>query len=426
MADITNFSKEQLIECKSELEKKYQKYVDLNLKLDMSRGKPAPVQLDLSNELLEKLDNYTTEGGIDVRNYGVLDGIPEAKELFAHLLDLDKDKIIIGGNASINLMYDVLARIFLFGTQGNTPWSKLEKIKFLCPCPGYDRHFSILNEFNIEMINIKMNEDGPDIETIKKLVAKDESIKGIICVPLYSNPEGICYSDEIVRQLATMKTAAKDFRIFWDNAYGIHHLYGEHKVHKLLNIFKEAEKVGNEDRIYYYFSTSKITFAGAGVSLLSASSNNIAEAKKHMGIQTIGYDKINQLHIVRYFKNPQGIENHMKKLAEIMRPKFDLVLEILERELGGTGLLKWKKPDGGYFITVDTLEGCAKKTVELGKKAGVVITGAGATYPYGKDPLDTNIRLAPSYPTLEELKTAIELFAVCVKLTGVNKLLEKF
>ena len=426
MTDITSLSKEQLIQYKSELEKKYKEYVDLNLKLDMSRGKPAPAQLDLSNGLLNKLDNYNTESGVDVRNYGILDGIPEAKKLFADVLDLDENNIIIGGNASLNLMYDTLARIFLFGTQGNTPWSKLDKIKFLCPCPGYDRHFSILNAFNIEMINININEDGPDIETIKELVAKDETIKGIFCVPLYSNPEGVCYSDEIVRELAQMKTAAKDFRIFWDNAYGIHHLYGDHKVHKLLNIFKEAEKVGNEDRIYYFFSTSKITFAGAGVSLLSASKNNIEEIKKHMGVQTIGYDKINQLHMVRYFKDAKGVEEHMKKIAEILRPKFDLVLEILEKELGGTGLLKWKKPDGGYFVTVDTLEGCAKKTVELGKNAGVVITGAGATFPYGKDPLDTNIRLAPSYPTLEELKTAIELFTVCVKLAGVSKLLGEY
>ena len=424
MVDVTSLSKEQLIDYKQKLEKEYQKYVDLNLSLDMSRGKPAPTQLALCDNLLDKLDNYTTEDGVDVRNYGILDGIPELKRLFAEVLGLKEKNIIIGGNASLNLMYDTLARVFLFGTQGNTPWSKLDKVKFLCPCPGYDRHFAMLNDFGVEMINIDMQHDGPDMETIKKLVAEDKSIKGIFCVPLYSNPQGICYSDEKVRELATMKTAAKDFRIFWDNAYGIHHLYGKHKVHKLLNIFDAAKEVGNEDRIYYFFSTSKITFPGSGVSLLSASDRNIEEIKKHMGTQTIGYDKINQLHVYRFFKTASNLEKHMKDIANDMRPKFDLVLETLDRELKGSGLLKWEAPDGGYFITVDTLEVCAKATVELGAKAGVKLTNAGATFPYGKDPRDTNIRLAPSYPTYDELKKAIELFCVCVKLAGVNKLLE--
>lgn len=412
------------MEYKSQLEKEYNKYVDMKLELDMSRGKPGPTQLSLCDGLLEKLDSYKTEAGVDVRNYGILDGIPEMKRLFANLLNLDEQKIIIGGNASLNLMYDTIARFFLFGTQGSTPWSKLEKVKFLCPCPGYDRHFSICQDFGIEMINIKMNEDGPDINEIKRLVSSDESIKGMFCVPLYSNPQGICYSDEIVKELATMKAAAKDFRIIWDNAYGVHHLYGDHKVHKLSNIFDVAKEAGNEDRIFYFFSTSKITFPGAGVSLMSASENNIAEVKRHLSVQTIGYDKINQLHIVKYFKDVDGITSHMKKLADDMRPKFDLVLETLKRELAGSGLLTWTVPDGGYFITVDTIEGCAKATVELGKKAGVKLTGAGATFPYGKDPLDTNIRLAPTYPSIEDLKTAIDLFCVCVKLAGVTKILE--
>lgn len=424
MTDVTSFSKEKLVEYKEKLEKEYQKYLDMNLKLDMSRGKPGPSQLDLCSGLLHKLDNYITEEGIDARNYGILDGIPELKRILAELLDLNFDNIIIGGNASLNLMYDALVRLFMFGTDGNTPWNKLDKVKFLCPCPGYDRHFTILNDLGIEMINIDMENDGPDIEIIKKLVKEDETIKGIFCVPLYSNPQGICYSDEKVRALATMECAAKDFRIFWDNAYGIHHLYGDHKVHKLLNIFDVAKEVGNEDRILYFFSTSKITFPGAGVSLISASDKNIAEIKKHMSAQTIGHDKMNQLEVARYFKDANGVSEHMKKLADDMRPKFDLVLETLERELGGTGLLSWCIPDGGYFVTVDTLEGCAKETVALGKKAGVVLTSAGATFPYGIDPKDTNIRLAPTYPSIEELKIAIELFCVCVKLAGVNKILE--
>lgn len=425
MTDITKLSKDQLLEYKGELQTEYEKFVKMNLNLNMARGKPAPTQLDLSEGIFDKLDTYIAEDGTDVRNYGVLEGITEVRKLFADLLDLDADNIIIGGNASLNLMFDQVARFFLFGTEGNTPWSKLDKVKFLCPCPGYDRHFRICQTFGIEMINIKMNEDGPDIETIKKLVKDDDSIKGMFSVPLYSNPQGICYSDKVVKELASMETAAKDFRIIWDNAYGVHHLYGSHKVHKVLNIIEECKKAGNPNRALEYFSTSKITFPGAGVSLVSSSAENIAEIKKYLSSQTIGYNKIDQLHIVKYFKNADGVLAHMKKLADDLRPKFDLVLEILDRELAGTGLLTWTKPDGGYFVTVDTLEGCAKETVALGKKAGVTLTNAGAIYPYGKDPKDTNIRLAPSYPSLDELKTAMELFCVCVKLAGVNKLLEK-
>ena len=424
MTDITKLSKDQLLKYKGELETEYEKYVKMNLSLNMSRGKPAPTQLDLSEGIFDKLDTYHAEDGTDVRNYGILEGIPEVRKLFADLLGLEADNIIIGGNASLNLMFDQISRFFLFGTEGNTPWSKLDKVKFLCPCPGYDRHFRICQTFGIEMINIKMNEDGPDIETIKKLVKEDDSIKGMFCVPLYSNPQGICYSDEVVKELAGMETAAKDFRIIWDNAYGVHHLYGSHKVHTVLNVIEECKKAGNPNRALEYFSTSKITFPGAGVSLVSSSAENIAEIKKYLGSQTIGYNKIDQLHIVKYFKNADGVVAHMKKLADDLRPKFDLVLEILDRELAGTGLLTWTKPDGGYFVTVDTLEGCAKETVALGKKAGVTLTNAGATYPYGKDPKDTNIRLAPSYPSLDELRKAMELFCVCVKLAGVNKLLE--
>ena len=420
MSQVTSFSKEQLIALKEELDKQYAEYMARNLKLDMSRGKPAGTQLDLTNGILGELKNYTTEDGMDARNYGVLDGIPEAKKLFSELLNIPTDKIIIGGNSSLNLMYDTMVRLYLFGTQGHTPWCKLPVVKFLCPSLGYDRHFAICEDLGIEMITIPMKEDGPDMELIEKLVANDETIKGIWCVPLYSNPQGICYSEEVVKRLASMKTAAPDFRIFWDNAYGVHHIYGEKQ---LPDIFEFTEKAGNENRVYYFFSTSKITFPGAGVALMASSLSNVAEIKKHMGVQTIGHDKINQLRTVNYFKNAEGVRIHMKKLAKELQPKFDIVLNTLEKELAGTGLATWTKPTGGYFVALDTYEGCAKETVALAKAAGVVMTGAGATFPYKKDVLDTNIRIAPTYPTVEELQTAMDLFCVCVKLAGVNKLL---
>ena len=420
MLNYIDCSKEKLLEEKALLEKTYEGYVSQHLKLDMSRGKPAGTQLDLNNDILKSLDTYITKEGLDARNYGVLDGIPEAKKLFSDLLGIRGEQIIIGGNSSLNLMYDTFVRLFLFGTRGNTPWCKLDKVKFLCPSPGYDRHFAICEDLGIEMITVPMHEEGPDMDYVESLVKEDDSIKGIWCVPLYSNPQGICYSDETVERLAKMETAAKDFRIFWDNAYGVHHIYEEKQ---LKDIFEVAKAFGHEDRVYYFFSTSKITFPGAGVALMAASGANIAEIKKHMGVQTIGHDKLNQLRTVHYFKDADGIRRHMKKLGDELRPKFDIVLTTLEKELAGTGLLSWTKPNGGYFVAVDTLEGCAKETVALAKKAGVTLTGAGATFPYGNDPKDQNIRLAPSYPTLEELKVAIELFCVCVKLAGVNKLL---
>lgn len=420
MLNYRSCSKEVLLEEKKILEKTYEGYISQHLKLDMSRGKPAGSQLDLNNGILNGLETYITEDGTDARNYGVLDGLPEAKRLFAELLELREEQIIIGGNSSLNLMYDMLVRLSLFGTKGHTPWCQLNKVKFLCPSPGYDRHFAICEDLGIEMIPVQMHEEGPDMEYIESLVKEDASIKGIWCIPLYSNPQGICYSDETVERLAKMETAAKDFRIFWDNAYGVHHIYDEKE---LKNIFEVAEIYGHEDRVYYFFSTSKITFPGAGVALMAASEANVAEIKKHMGIQTIGHDKLNQLRTVKYFKDAEGVRVHMKKLGDALRPKFDVVLSTLERELADCGLLSWNKPNGGYFVSVDTLEGCAKETVALAKKAGVTLTGAGATYPYGHDPKDCNIRLAPTYPTLEELQVAIELFCVCVKLAGVNKLL---
>lgn len=421
MLDYVKCSKEQLLEEKAKLEQKYNDYVGQNLKLDMSRGKPAATQLDITNGILDKLETYTTENGTDARNYGILDGIPEAKKLFSDLLNIPTEKIIVGGNSSLNMMYDTFTRLMLFGTQENTPWSKLDKVKFLCPAPGYDRHFAICEALGIEMITIDMTSTGPDMDTVEKLVKEDSTIKGIWCVPLYSNPQGICYSDETVERLAKMETAAPDFRIFWDNAYGVHHIFEPQAVKDIL---VETEKAGHADRPYFFFSTSKITFPGSGVAIMASSESNIAEIKKHMGVQTIGADKLNQLRHVHYFKNAEGIRAHMEKLADEIRPKFEIVLETLDREFNGTGLLSYEKPNGGYFVAVDTLDGCAKKTVELAKNAGVVLTGAGATYPYKNDPRDRNIRIAPTYPTVEELKIAIELFCVCAKLAGVNKLLE--
>jgi len=421
MKDITKYSKVKLLALKEDLEKHYAEFQSRNLKLDMSRGKPAGTQLDLTNGILFTLTKYITEDGIDARNYGGLDGIPEAKKLFSGLLNIPTEKIIIGGNSSLNLMYDCLVRCMLFGTGGSKPWIKLDKVKFLCPSPGYDRHFGICEDLGIEMITIPMTPTGPDMDLVEKLVAEDDSIKGIWCVPQYSNPQGICYSDETVDRLGGMKTAAPDFRIMWDNAYGVHHIYSENYVK---DIFAVCEKAGNPDRVFYFFSTSKITFPGAGVALIASSPANVAEIKKHMGMQTIGHDKLNQLRTVTYLKNPEGVREHMQKLAAELKPKFDVVLQTLDRELSGWGIAEWTKPQGGYFISFDALPGCAKAIVELAKNAGVKLTGAGATFPYKKDPKDSNLRIAPTYPTYDELKTAIELFCVCAKLASVNKLLE--
>ena len=415
----TELSLEELQARKAALEAEYADYVSRNLKLNMSRGKPAGSQLDLTNGVLDKMESWFTADGTDARNYGILDGIPEAKQLFSELLNIPQEKIIVGGNSSLNMMYDTIVRCFLFGNRGGTPWGKLPKVKFLCPAPGYDRHFAICEELGIEMITIPMREDGPDMDLVEKLAAEDDSVKGIWCVPLYSNPQGICYSDRTVERLAAMK-AAPDFRIFWDNAYGVHHIYSETR---LADIFAACEKAGNPDRVFYFFSTSKITFPGAGVALMASSVDNVAEIKKHLTIQTIGPDKLNQLRTVRFLKNAEGVRAHMRRLAEELKPKFDVVLNTLERELGGTGLAEWTRPKGGYFIAIDTLDNCAKATLELAKQAGVTMTGAGATFPYHRDPRDRNIRIAPTYPTLEELTTAIRLFCVCVKLAGVRRLI---
>lgn len=404
-----------------ELKLQYEQAKTKKLNLNMSRGKPAPSQLDLSNGLLKTMDTYITADGTDARNYGIGDGIPECKKLFADLLGLQPQQIIMGGNSSLSMMFDTLASMCLFGTGGSTPWHYYRfqgtPVKFLCPAPGYDRHFRICQELGIGMIPVPLTSEGPDMEMVASLAKKDPLIKGIWCVPLHSNPEGICYSDQVVDQLASMETAADDFRIFWDNAYGIHHIY--EKV-ELMNILEACERHHHPDRAYYFFSTSKITFPGAGLALIASNSSNVAEIKRHMSAQIISYDKINQLRHVQYFQTPENILSHMDRLAQELRPKFDLVLSKLENQFGGTGLASWSTPKGGYFISLYTPPGCAKRTVALAKEAGVTLTDAGATYPYGKDEADRNIRIAPSYPTLEELDAAMDIFILCIKIAALE------
>ncbi len=424
MKNFTEASAAELKTMLKELKERYDSFCAQNLKLNMARGKPAPSQLDLCEPLLGKMDSYTLEDGTDARNYGILDGIPECRRLLGETLGIAPDQIIIGGNASLNVMFDTLSFLCMFGTEGKEPWLYHKfsgnPVKFLCPVPGYDRHFTICEELGIEMIPVPLLEDGPDMDAVKELAAKDPYIKGIWCVPLHSNPQGVCYSDKVVDELASMETAAEDFRIFWDNAYGIHHIYEEVP---LKNILDACSAAGHPNRAYYFFSTSKISFPGAGVSLVASSPDNIKELKKHMSAQTIGHDKLNQLRHVQFFKTPENLKNHMKLLAKQLRPKFDAVLDKLETNLAGTGLASWSTPKGGYFVSLDTLPGCAKRTVQLAKDAGVVMTGAGATYPYGKDPKDSNIRIAPTYPTLGELEQAMDIFTVCVQIAGIEKLL---
>jgi len=426
MKAYQQMTKEELCTLKEELEKSYQAEKEKGLKLDMSRGKPETAQLDIGMELLDVVNSESdmkAEGGADCRNYGVLDGIPEAKKLMADMMGTTPEHVIVYGNGSLFIMYDSISRSYTHGVLGSTPWYKLDKVKFLCPVPGYDRHFAITERFGIEMITVPMREDGPDMDIVEKLVKEDDSIKGIWCVPLYSNPQGICYSDETVKRFAALKPAAKDFRIYWDNAYVIHHLYEDDQP-VLLDIISECEKAGNPDLVYEFASTSKISFAGAGISALASSKANLEDVKKQLTIQTIGFDKLNQLRHVRYYKNLDGMKAHMKKHANIMRPKFEAVLEVLEKELGGLGIANWIKPKGGYFISFDAMEGCAKEIVKKCKEAGVILTNAGATFPYGKDPKDSNIRIAPSFPTAEEMAQATNLFVLCVKLVSVEKLLE--
>ncbi len=417
MDTYAQMTKEGLQQELERLRKTYRTYQAKGLQLDMSRGKPSTEQLDIGMGLmnvLEPTDEMLTEDGMDTRNYGGVDGIPEAKRLMAEIMDVRPEQVMIYGNSSLNIMYDLVARAMLLGLLGKKPWRCEKDVAFLCPVPGYDRHFAITEHFGIRMINVPMTEEGPDMDRVEELVA-DPSVKGIWCVPKYSNPQGVVYSDRTIKRMAALRPAAEDFRIFWDNAYAVHHLYGPENG-RMLNILEECEKAGNPDMVFMFASTSKVSFAGAGISAMAASAANLADAKKSMVIQTIGYDKINQLRHVRYFKDLAGVEAHMEKHAALLRPRFELVLSILERELAGRGAGSWIRPLGGYFITFESVEGCAARIVELAKDAGVVLTPAGAPFPYGKDPEDKVIRIAPSYPTMEELETATEIFALCARI----------
>ena len=408
-----------------ELRDEYESYRAMNLDLDMSRGKPSARQLDLCQEMLDTVTSASgtvSESGIDCRNYGYLDGLPEVRRLLADMLEVERDEIIVGGNSSLNMMYDCMTRALLYGVYGSDkPWCKEPEIKFLCPVPGYDRHFAITQHFGIRMINIDMTDEGPNMDQVERYVESDPAVKGIWCVPKYSNPTGVTYSDRVVRRFADLTPAARDFRIFWDNAYTVHDLYdeGDH----LLDLFSLLKEKGKEDMIFIFGSTSKISFAGAGLAAVAASRKNISFMKRQLAIQTISYDKITQLMHVRFFQDLPHLREHMKKHAAILRPKFQLVEEILSRELDGLGIARWTHPRGGYFISFDTLPGCAKRTVALCKEAGVTLTPAGAAFPYGIDPRDTNIRLAPSYPELGELEQAARLFCLAVKMASVEYLL---
>lgn len=426
MKAYSKMTKEELTVLKGKLEKQFEEVKGKGLKLDMSRGKPSKEQLDLSVGMMDVLtseSDLTSVDGYDCRNYGVLDGIPEARMLLAEMSEVPERNILIYGNSSLNVMFDTVARAMTMGIMGCTPWSKLKKVKFLCPVPGYDRHFAITELFGIEMINVPLLEDGPDMDMVEDLVSKDSAIKGIWCVPKYSNPTGNSYSNEVVRRFAHLKPAAKDFRIFWDNAYAVHHLYDD-KRDVILEILNECIKAGNPDMVFKFISTSKISFPGSGLAALAASRANLEEAVRYMGYQTIGHDKLNQLRHVRYFQDMQGIYNQMRKHAKILRPKFEMVQDVLEKELSGLEIGTWTKPLGGYFISFDALEGCAKAIVGKAKEAGLTMTKAGATFPYGKDPKDSNIRIAPSFPTVEELKVATEIFVLSVKLVSIDKYLK--
>lgn len=425
MKPYKELTKDELLTVKAALEEEYKTMEAKGLKLNMARGKPGFTQLDLCEPMLDIINSASdmkTMMGNDTRNYGDLDGIGECRRLMADMMSVEKDNVIVCGNSSLNVMYDTISRSFTFGVNGSTPWYKLDKVKFLCPVPGYDRHFKITETFGIEMINIPLYDDGPDMDMVEEYVNNDSAVKGIWCVPKYSNPTGISYSDEVVKRFAALKPAAEDFRIYWDNAYCIHHLY-EDTQDEILNILDECEKAGNPNMVYIFSSTSKISFPGSGVSAIASSRENIDDILSRMTVQTIGHDKINQLRHARFFKDIDGLNAHMKKHAELLRPKFAAVLDALDANIAGLGIGTWIKPRGGYFISFDSMPGCAKAIVSMCKDLGVIMTGAGATFPYGKDPKDSNIRIAPTFPSVEEMAVASQVFVLCVKLVSVNKLL---
>ena len=425
MKAYKDLTKDELLTLKAALEEEYKVMESKGLNLNMARGKPGFSQLELCMPMLDVVNSSSdmrTMLGNDTRNYGDLDGIGECRRLMAYMLEVEKDNVLVGGNSSLNLMFDTISRSFTHGVNGSLPWYKLDKVKFLCPVPGYDRHFRITEEFGIEMINIPLYDDGPDMDLVEKYVNNDPAVKGIWCVPKYSNPTGISYSDEVVRRFANLKPAAEDFRIYWDNAYGIHHMY-EDKQDQILNILEECKKAGNPNMVYIFCSTSKISFPGSGVSAVASSVENIKYIMSHMTVQTIGHDKINQLRHARFFKDINGLNEHMKKHAEVLRPKFAAVLDTLEAELSGLGIGTWVNPRGGYFVSFNSMPGCAKAIVAKCKELGVIMTDAGATFPYGKDPEDSNIRIAPTFPSIEEMQVASKVFVLCVKLASVEKLL---
>lgn len=417
MAEYKNMTKEELLEEKQKLQKRFEEYKAMGLSLDMSRGKPSKEQLDLSMDMLKPIDY--TENGVDLRNYGMLDGIPSCKKLFADLLGVEPKNVVVGPSASLNLMYDYIAQCYTEGVLGSTPWCKLDEVKFLCPVPGYDRHFTILEHFGVKMINVPMTLNGPDMDVIEELV-KDDSVKGMFCVPKYSNPQGITFTDAVVERIAALKPAAKDFRIVWDNAYCVHDI--KERGDTLLNIYDVLPKYNNEDMVIEVCSTSKMTFPGAGVSAIVGSDANIAQIKKRLNCQTISYDKMNQLRHVKFFGDVDGLKAHMKKHAKLLKPKFDMVINHLENELGGKGIASWLDPTGGYFISLDVMPGCAKRVGELCKEAGVTLTTVGATYPYNDDPNNSNIRIAPSLPPVEELDIATQILCVSVQIACIEKL----
>ena len=425
MKSYAEMSREELSNELESLQKDYQSYVDMHLSLNMARGKPSSEQLDLSRPMLDVINSesdLTASDGTDARNYGCLDGLPEAKKLMADMMDSEVEDMIIYGNSSLNIMFDQISRSYSFGVMGETPWCKLEeKVKWLCPVPGYDRHFGITEFFGFEMIPVSMSDEGPDMDQVEELV-KDPMVKGIWCVPKYSNPGGVVYSDEVVKRLAALNPAAKDFRIYWDNAYCVHHLYDEEV--EVLDILKECEAASHPDMAYKFGSTSKISFPGAGIAAMATSQANKEDILSKMTHQTIGHDKINQLRHVRFFKDIDGIKAHMKKHADIIRPKFEAVNAILEESLGGLGVGEWTHPKGGYFISFTGLDHTAKRIVALAKDAGVVMTGAGSTYPYKNDPKDSNIRIAPTLPPLEEIQMAAKLFTICVKIASIEVLMK--
>ena len=407
-------------------QKKLDHWSDMDLTLDLTRGKPNQAQLDLSSGMLSIISDRGdcfSASGLDCRNYGILDGLPETKKLFSDLLDIPSKNILVLGNSSLNVMYDTIVRAMLFGVAGgHEPWCRQGRIKFICPSPGYDRHFTICREMGIEMVPVKMNDDGPDMNEVYNIACSDPSVKGMWCVPKFSNPEGITYSDEVVEQIAMMKPAAPDFRIFWDNAYVVHELYDENVP--LANIFELAKQYGTEDNIFYFASTSKITFPGSGLAIMAASDKNLEQIRPIIATQTIGYDKINQMRHVKFFKNADGIRAHMRLHAAILRPKFELVENKFEENLGGLGIAHWTKPRGGYFISLYVNNGCARRVYQRARSVGVTLTTAGSTYPYGRDPYDANLRIAPSYPELDELSQAIEILCSCIKVACAEKILK--